>query len=119
MSSHRHYDITAFERNLRADFEAAPEPQNDFERHQMMGNEVVVQFGVFGARMDNEGVSASDQLNASCAIIASMVENLASDYEGDRAATIMTVLAGVAEFALRGGEVLSMTDAPAVPAGHA
>lgn len=118
MSEHVHYDLDAFEREMRANFDRAV-PRNEFERHQAMGNEVSIQFNLFSARMENEGVSEEAQIEAACAIIAGLVENLALDYEGEPAAIAARILMKISGYALRGGEVVSVTDIPRAQAGRA
>lgn len=120
MDAHVHYDIPAFERDIRKNFEAARATiATEFERLQALGSEVVVQFAVFGAKMDNEGVEFSDQVQASAALIASLIENLAFELDAPREAAVAAVLDTVAAYAERGGEILAVTDAPIVEGGHA
>lgn len=120
MNQHVHYDLAAYENRLRERFASqATSPVDDFHRLQLMGSEVVVQFGVFLARLDNEGVGEDDEANAACAVIASLIENLAAGFDGDRVEVTLEILKAVASYAVRGGQVMDTTIAPVVPGGRA
>lgn len=120
MNQHVHYDLAAFEKKLRADLATeAAKPGDEFHRLQMMANEITIQFGLYLARLDNECVDETLGLNAACAVLASLIENLASDYDGDRVEVTVKLLNTIAEYAIRGGECLGTTHAPIITGGHA
>lgn len=120
MNQHVHYDIVAFEKQMREQFASdAAQAVDEFHRLQFLGSEVVIQFGVYLAKLDNEGVSHDDAVNAAAAIIASQIENLAASVDADRGETIFSLLQIIARFSFRGGEVLSTSEAPVVPGGRA
>lgn len=120
MNQHVHYDLEAYERDIRKNFEATRATvRNEFERLQQLGSEVVVQFAVFGAKLDNEGVEFGTQVHAQAAVIASLIENLATDLDLPRDAAVAAILDTVIAYASHGGEVVGRTDAPIIRGGRA
>lgn len=114
-----HVDLDAFARDMRANIAASPKPTTDFERLQLDGGEITVQFGLFLARMDNAGVDMETQMDAGCAIISALIKNLAQDIDAPDDVAIQTVLEIVADYSLRQAEIDIVTKRPEIVGGHA
>lgn len=114
-----HVDLEAFARDIRASITAAPAPGTEFERLQLDGAEVTVQFGLFLARMDNASVEMDAQVDAACAVRSALVKNLAQDIDLPEFAAIKAVLEVVAAYSFRDAEIVSTTTRPETVGGNA